>query len=63
MIPDVLGYKLEDAIKFLNESGISMEDMKTQEYTSPKKDIIGNDIRVLKVEKSCGKITLVISNF
>lgn len=63
MIPDILGYNLEDGIKLLNRSGVKIDNIIIEEYTSPMQDIIGNDIRILKVKDCFGKITLIVSNF
>lgn len=63
MLPDILGFKLSDALKSLNENGISSENIVLSEYFSPKGDIMGNDIRVIRVDKKDSRILLLTSKF
>jgi hypothetical protein len=63
MIPDILGLKLEDGIDVLVKSGIKGDDLTIKEYLSPKKDILGDDRRILRVDKENERITLIVSYF
>jgi len=63
MVPDILGWELDIGIEILKKHGFKGEDIIIREYTSPKKDTIGNDMRILKTDISCGKITLFVSYF
>lgn len=63
MLPDILGYKMEEGIQKLRESGIEPDSVSIVEYYSPKLDIIGNDRRIVRVKKSDNRIILTVSNF
>lgn len=63
MLPDVLGYKMEEGIQKILESGIEPDSVSIEEYYSPKIDIIGNDKRIVRVKESDNRIILTVSNF
>lgn len=63
MLPDVLGFRIEEGIQKLRESGIEPDSVSIKEYYSPKLDIIGNDRRIVRVKKSDKRIILTVSNF
>lgn len=63
MLPDILGYNLEIGTLLLKEYGVKIEDIIICDYMSPKKDIIGNDKRILGINEISGKIVLTVSNF
>ena len=63
MIPDIIGYNINDGLYMLKQNGFSIGDIVLHEYMSPKMDIIGNDLRILKTEQINSKIILTISYF
>jgi hypothetical protein len=63
MIPDIIGYNINDGLYMLKQNGFSLDDIVLHEYMSPKMDIIGNDLRILKAEQINSKIILTISYF
>lgn len=63
MIPDILGFTLNDGIDLLNKSGFEQKDIVIIEYSSPKGDKIGNDRRIVRVDSRSGKILLLTCNF
>ena len=63
MVPDIIGYNINDGLYMLKQNGFSIGDIVLHEYMSPKMDIIGNDLRILKTEQINSKIILTISYF
>lgn len=63
MLPDIIGYNINDGLYMLKQNDFSMDDVVLCEYMSPKMDIIGNDLRILKAEQNNSKIILTISYF
>lgn len=63
MIPDILGFRLEEGIDMLLRSGIIKSSIVVRDYFSPKKDILGREKRVLRVDEEDGRITLIVSYF
>lgn len=63
MVPDIIGYNINDGLYMLKQNGFSLGDIVLHEYMSPKMDIIGNDLRILKTEQINSKIILTISYF
>lgn len=63
MVPDILGFELEDGLSLLAESGIAADDIVIDEYFSPKKDIIGNKRRIVRIKFESGKVVLTVSYF
>lgn len=63
MIPDVLGYELEEGIRILAEHGVDRNSISVCQYLSPKGDMLGNDQRIVRVDRIQDRITLVVSYF
>lgn len=63
MIPDIVGYELDEGIRIIAESGFDSSRINVNEYLSPKKDKIGCTPRILRVDKHHEMITLTISYF
>jgi len=63
MLPDVLGYKVSEGLSLLADSGVDPGSIVIKEYYSPKVDIIGNDVRILRINEIQGSIILIVGNF
>jgi hypothetical protein len=63
MVPDILGFRVEEGINILLKSGIKSDSIVIKDYLSPKEDILGNDRRILRVDEENERITLIVSNF
>lgn len=63
MLPDILGFSLDEGIDILHKSGFCAGDIIINEYFSPKRDIIGNTKRIVRVDNLIEKIILTVSYF
>jgi hypothetical protein len=63
MLPDILGFHIDEGIDLLVKSGINNSDISICEYYSPKEDKMGSDRRIVKTNEVSGKIILTVSYF
>lgn len=63
MLPDIIGYNIEEGISLLLKSGFKIEDIHMIEYTSLKHQVLGEDARILKAAVQNGKVILTVSYF
>jgi uncharacterized membrane protein len=63
MLPDILGYNIDEGLVLLGKCGINNSSIIIHEYLSPKSDIVGNERRILKTSEDAGKIIIVVSYF
>ncbi|KPU43914.1 hypothetical protein OXPF_20790 [Oxobacter pfennigii] len=63
MLPDILGFILDEGIIKLNMAGIVNDDIIIEEYYSPRKEKIGEEKRILKVYNNAQKIILIVGCF
>lgn len=63
MLPDIVGYCLEDGMVALGENGINIDDIIINEYNSPRNRIMGTDRRIIKSDEKDGKVILIVGNF
>lgn len=60
MLKDIIGYEVDDAIKILEDNNYIII---LKEYTTPRRDIMGNRKRVVKVTEKDNNVIIIFSYF
>ncbi|MDI6618268.1 MAG: hypothetical protein QME45_06265 [Clostridiales bacterium] len=63
MLPDVIGLRLNDGIIKLNKSGILDKNIEIINYDEPGNKRIGNEVRIIRLDKHSEKIKLIVGYF